>query len=171
MVLKENSPMTARRLLTVCVALGGLLVCLTNCAGPSPTEEQVAALVNKAAALVERDGEKAFAEFRKKGSEWYQGEIYIFADGFDGINLCHPEKPDLEGKNLLETKDAMGKLFVREMIELLKTRDSAWVEYWWPKPGESKPSHKASYVRKVKLGDKPILVGSGLYIQMKPNVK
>lgn len=160
--------MKARRSVTVCVALGGMLAFLVNCAGPSPSEEQVAALVNKAAALVERNGEKAFVEFRKKGSEWYQGEIYIFADDMEGVNLCHPEKRDLEGKNLLETKDAMGKLFVREMIELLRTKDAGWVEYWWPKPGETKPSHKASYVRKVKLGDKPILVGCGLYIQAKP---
>jgi methyl-accepting chemotaxis protein len=149
--------------MAVCVALGGWLMFLAGCAGPSLSKEQIEALVNKAAVQVERDGEKAFAEFRKKGSEWYQGEIYIFADDFDGINLCHPEKPDLEGKNLLETKDAMGKLFVREMIELLRTQDAGWVEYWWPKPGENKPSPKASYVRKVKLGGKMILVGSGLY--------
>jgi signal transduction histidine kinase len=147
------------------VALVGVVIFLANCAGPSPSKEQVAALVDKAAALVERDGEKAFAEFRKKGSEWLQGDIYVFVDDLEGKNLCHPVKPDLEGKNLLDMKDAKGKEFVREMIELLKTKDSGWVEYAWPKPGETNPSKKLGYVKKTKCGDKTVLVGSGLYVE------
>jgi signal transduction histidine kinase len=137
---------------------------LSGCGpGESPGKSAVVALVDKAVALVERDGEKAFAEFRKKDSEWFQGDVYIFVDDLDGVNLCHPVKPDLEGKNLLDMKDAHDKLFVREMVELLKTKDAGWVEYGWPKPGETKPSKKLGYVRKAKLGAKTVLVGSGIY--------
>ena len=114
---------------------------------------------------MERDGENAFAEFRKKDSEWFRGDVYVFVDDMEGKNLCHPVKPDLEGKSLLDMKDANGKEFVREMIELLKTKDAGWVEYAWTKPGATTPSKKLGYVKKAKLGDKPVLVGSGLYVE------
>lgn len=130
----------------------------------SAGKSQVVALVDKAVALVERDGEKAFAEFRKKDSEWFRGDVYVFVDDMEGRNLCHPVNSDLEGKGLLDMKDANGNEFVREMIELLKTRDSGWVEYAWTKPGASAPSKKLGYVKKAKCGDKMILVGSGFYV-------
>ena len=46
-----------------------------------PTSEQakrIEAMVNKAAALVERQGKAAFSEFRKRDSEWWFGNTYIF---------------------------------------------------------------------------------------------
>jgi len=38
-----------------------------------------------------------------------------------------------------------------------------WIDYMWPKPGESKPSKKSSYIKKVKVGEETFIVGSGLY--------
>lgn len=52
---------------------------------------------------------------------------------------------------------------VREMIEMLKTRESGWIDYMWPKPGETKPSKKWSYIKKVKMGKETLLVGAGIY--------
>ncbi|MBI5396869.1 MAG: cache domain-containing protein [Verrucomicrobia bacterium] len=156
--------MKSKLSVAVCVALAGVLAFLANCAGPQPSKEQIVALVDKAAALVERDGEKAFAEFRKRDSEWFRGDVYVFVDDMEGKNLCHPAKPELEGQNLLDMKDAKGKEFLREMIELLKTKDAGWVEYAWPKPGQTGSSRKASYIKKAKCGDKTVLVGSGLYV-------
>src|SRR5512137_1663306 len=49
----------------------------------SPTSEQakkIEAMVNKAAALVEAKGKAAaFAEFRKRDSEWWFGNTYLFS--------------------------------------------------------------------------------------------
>jgi cytochrome c len=128
-------------------------------------KEKVVALVDKAAALIQSQGDKAFAEFRKKDSEWLKGDIYVFVDDMDGINLCHPVTPDLEGQNLLGMKDADGKEFVREMIELLKTKDAGWVEYSWKKPGSAAAAKKLAYVKKTVCGGKPVLVGSGIYAE------
>ena len=50
------------------------------------------------------------------------------------------------------------------MIEDLKTDDSAWVLYMWPKPNQTKPSKKVTYVRKVKMGEQSVIVGSSLYL-------
>src|SRR5207249_2622585 len=89
----------------VTILLGLLLYLpagLCKALGPDyPETKQLMSRVKKAAALVEREGEKAFAAFRTKGGEWYQGDTYIFVGQMNGVEVCHPAKPELEGKNLL----------------------------------------------------------------------
>jgi cytochrome c len=137
-------------------------------ASPEPQSaqaKQIKALVDKAAALIERKGKDAFPEFKKKGSEWFKGDGYVFVNDMKGTTLVNAAFPELEGKNNLELKDANGKAITREFIDLLKTKDSGWVDYMWPKPGETKPSKKFSYVKKAKLGKDTVYVGAGIYAE------
>jgi cytochrome c len=129
----------------------------------SPEGKQIVALVDKAAALVESKGKEAFPEL-KKDKKWYNDKTYVFVDGMDGLVLVNPPSPEIEGKNLLDWKDAKGKQIVREFIRLGKTKGSGWVDYYWPKPGEQKPSKKMSYVKKAKLPTgEEVIVGAGIY--------
>jgi cytochrome c len=137
-------------------------------ASPEPQSaqaKQIKAMVDKAAALIERKGKDAFPEFKKKGSEWFKGDGYVFVNDMKGTTLVNAAYPELEGKNNLELKDANGKAVTREFIDLLKTKDSGWVDYMWPKPGQTKPSKKSSYVKRVKLGNEMIYVGAGIYTE------
>lgn len=129
----------------------------------SEEAKQTMALVDQAAALLESKGTDAFAEFRKKDSQWFKGDTYIFVVDTNGIEVVHPAQPDLEGKSIMDLKDANGKAFVKEMIEMANTKGSGWVEYMWPKPGETEPSKKMTYIKKVKTGDDILIVGSGYY--------
>jgi hypothetical protein len=43
-------------------------------------------------------------------------------------------------------------------------RGSAWVDYYWYKPGHNTPTLKQAYVRKVQFGRETYIVGSGLYV-------
>jgi len=135
-------------------------------AAPEPQSEeakQIVSLVEKAAALIETQGKEAFPEFRRKDSEWYKGETYIFVNDMKGTAIVNPPSPEIEGKNNLDVKDAHGKAFIREMLEMLQTKESGWIDYMWPKPGETEPSKKLSYVTKVKLGEEMLIVGAGIY--------
>ncbi len=138
-------------------------------ATPEPQSEQakqIKALVIKAAALIESKGKDAFVEFKKKDSKWYKGKTYLFVDDMNGVALVNPPSPEIEGKNFIDMKDAKGKAFVREFIETAKTKGSGWVEYWWPKPGESKPSKKMSYIKKAKMPNgEMVIVGGGIYVE------
>ena len=127
--------------------------------------KQVIALVEKAAALVEREGEKAFSKFRKKGSEWFHGEIYVFVTDLEGTALCAPPMPELEGKNIIDRVDPNGKRVIAMEIEKVSgNKGAGWIHYQWPKPGEDKPFWKSSYVMRVKdASGKEYMVGSGLY--------
>jgi cytochrome c len=82
-----------------------------------------------------------------------------------GNLLVNAAFPELEGKNELELKDVTGKPIVKSFINLLKTKDSGWVYYMWPKPGQSKPSKKSSYVKRAKLGKDMVFVGAGFYVE------
>src|SRR5271167_1491348 len=74
---------------------------------PPATEQakKVETLVNNAATLVDKEGKAAFAEFRKKDSEWFHGDAYIFAYDMKGNVLLNPAFPQREGMNIVGGKD------------------------------------------------------------------
>lgn len=126
-------------------------------------------LVTAAAEQVEQSSvESACGEFRRTDSRWLSGDSYVFIFDMEGKALCHPSKPSLEGKNLLELRDPRGKPIIRTFLrELEGNADDAWVHYHWPRPGEQTFYWKSTYLRRVKSPDgRELMVGSGLY-QMK----
>jgi len=151
----------------LCVSLG-----LSGTVSPAfsqqspPTSErakQVEALVNKAAALIEINGKASFSEFRKKDSEWFHGDTYLFVYDLKANVLLNPAFPQREGTNVTGQKDAKGKLFHNEIIQVAETKGSGWVDYMFPKPGQTEPSQKWAYVKKVTVDGIPGLIASGFY--------
>lgn len=120
-------------------------------------------VVNRAAALVEEQGKGAFGLLRDKTGPFVFMDTYVFVDSPDGTEWVNAAQPTLEGKNLLEAKDASGKYLVRDYIEAAMKSGSAWVSYDWYKPGQNTPTRKQTYVRKVQSKDGTFLVGSGFY--------
>ena len=93
----------------------------------APTPAQITSLVRDAAALVEQKGEAAFAEFKQPGTKWLHDDVYIFILS-DTTELLNPVKPEMEGTDVYALKDADGKLFVRDYVEL--ARQSPAGEAW-----------------------------------------
>ena len=130
----------------------------------SPEAKKIVALVDDAAKLVEQKGKDAFSELRKD-KKWHNDKTYVFIDRYDGLVLLNPPSPDIEGKNFIDWQDSKGKKIVSEFIQVAKSKGSGWVDYYWPKPGEQKPSKKMSYVKKAKLPTgEDIIVGAGIYV-------
>jgi signal transduction histidine kinase len=131
-----------------------------------PETRELIALVGDAAALVAEKGVAgACAEFRKEGSRWFEGERYVFVNDLEGTSLCHPAKPSLEGRNVLDLRDPHGRPVVRAFLAELERGDDGWVHYLWPVPGENTTFYwKTTYVRRVEGPDgKAYMVGSGRY--------
>ena len=158
---------TLLRMTSILVGMMALIFSSLFAATPEPQSKQakeLKALVDKGATLVESKGKDAFSEFRKKGSAWFKGDRYLFVDDFNGTVLVNPPDPKIEGENIMKMKDADGKLIIQSFIDALKTQDSAWVEYMWPKPGSNRPAKKISYIRKVKMSaGGTVIVGAGIY--------
>lgn len=129
----------------------------------SEQAKQTKALVDKAAALIDKNGKTAFTEFRKKDSEWFHGTTYLYAYDLKGNVLLNPAFPMREGTNVTGQKDARGKLFHDEIIKTAETKGSGWVDYMFPKPGQTEASQKWAYVSKVTIDGVPGLVASGFY--------
>jgi len=119
--------------------------------------------VDDAARMIETGGDKAYALLRDGKKNYFFGNVYIFVDDSKGVELVNPAFPDLEGKNLMNIKDAAGKYMVRDYIDLADKNGSGWIDYYWPKPEESTPSKKSTYVRKVNLKDGFVVAGCGYY--------
>ena len=129
----------------------------------SPRSRKTVALVEKAAALVDARGKSAFDEFRKKDSEWFDAETYLFAYDARGNVLLNPAFPKREGTNVSGQTDASGKKFHDLMLEMARTKGSGWVDYLFPKPGQTTPSHKWTYVKRVTIDGAPAILGAGFY--------
>jgi signal transduction histidine kinase len=136
--------------------------------GPPPSEQakQIEALVNKAAALVESKGKTAaFAQFRTPNSAWWSGNTYLFAYD-DKLNvLLNPAFPKREGSNVHGQTDANGKPMHDEFLKVVRAHGAGWVDYVFPKPGETTPSRKWTYVKGVTFDGTPGLIGAGFYPQ------
>ncbi len=120
--------------------------------------------VDSAAKLIEQDGLKAFDTLRSKRSQYSYQDTYLFVLDENGVELMNAAFPKLEGRNVIDYKDAKGNYFVREFINMAKTKGSGWVDYPWPKPGDVEKSHKSAYVKKVMVDGKMIIVCAGLYL-------
>jgi len=136
--------------------------------GPRPAEaRRVEALVDDAAARLAEKGEKAFPEFRVRGSRWFNAHTYVFVDDLRMVSRVNGPRPQLEGRNVMDLKDASGRAFHREWLKLLETADAGWVSYLWPRPGHARPSRKWTYIRKAAAGAETYIVGAGVYERRK----
>jgi len=134
-------------------------------APPASAEaKRIESLVDKAAALVESQGKAAaFAQFRTRDSDWWSGNTYLFAYDQNLNVLLNPAFPKREGTNVHGQTDANGKPMHDDFMQVVRTRGAGWVDYVFPKPGESRPSRKWTYVKGVSFDGTPGLIGAGFY--------
>ncbi|MGA7491721.1 MAG: cache domain-containing protein [Syntrophobacteraceae bacterium] len=136
--------------------------CLAS-ASTKPTPQMVMDKVGKAAALLEKEGKAAFPKFRGKDSEFIFAGTYMVLQDLSGRVVMHPLKYKMEGQNMVDLKDSTGKLFFIAINEVAKTKGAGWVDYMWPKPGETTPSLKISYVKLVKADGEDLVIVCGIY--------
>jgi cytochrome c len=154
-----------RKVILICIALMAMSYSANSQQSPPSSEKakQIETLVRKAAVMVEKEGKEAFIEFRKRGSEWWSGDTYLFAYDPNLNVLLNPAFPEREGKNMSGDKDKNGKAFHDEFMKVVKSKGSGWVDYWLPKPGQTQPSQKWSYVTAIKIDGGTGIIGAGFY--------
>jgi cytochrome c len=117
-------------------------------------------MVHKAVEHLKKDGkEKAFATFNDPKGAFSFRDLYITVYDLNGVCLAHGAKKERIGKNLLEEKDADGKLFVKERVELARKDGKGWQQYKFQNPATKKVELKVAYFE--KLDD--VIVVSGAY--------
>jgi signal transduction histidine kinase len=120
------------------------------------TKEEAQAMAMKAADFLKSQGpDKAFIAFNEGGA-WRNGDLYVFVIDKTGTWKASGARPELIGKNELNTPDANGKLFIKEIVAIDK---NGWVDYNFKSPADNLAHDKSSYFQRV--GD--FLVGAGAY--------
>lgn len=153
------------RMMNLVVLAFVLTVMLTGIgsASDTATKEECVEKTKAAVQMVKEKGlEATLAAINDKSGPFVWKDSYVFCIDMESqANVAHPIKPSLIGKNLMGIKDAGGKMFFAEMINLAKDKGEGWVTYMWPKPGEKKPSSKITYV--VRVPGENVFVAAGIY--------
>jgi methyl-accepting chemotaxis protein len=90
----------------------------------------------------------------------YGVDGYFWADTTEGVNVVLYGNKAVEGRNRLQDQDPKGTFYVKEFLAKGKA-GGGYVEYWFPKKGETAAQPKRSYV----LPFEPFgwVIGSGYY--------
>lgn len=114
----------------------------------TPTDAQK--LVEKAHAYVNNHGQaKAFAVFDDPKGEFVKGELFIFAQDFNGLILAYGGNTAMVGQNLYDSKDVNGKYLGRGMIDIAKRQGSGWYEYSFMNPHTNTIMPKVTYIQRI----------------------
>jgi methyl-accepting chemotaxis protein len=139
-----------------------LAACVAS-AKARPSFEMIKEKVNKACALLEKEGKAAFPKFKGKNSEFIFCGTYIWVNDLHGVMRLEPINPMMEGMNLSDVKDGHDKRPFFEINRLAQKKGAGWLDFWWPKPGTLTPSRKVSYIKLCKIDGEDMVVGAGIY--------
>jgi cytochrome c len=115
------------------------------------TTEQATAMVKKGVAFIKANGpEKGYAEITSKTSQFKFEDLYLVVYGLDGTVHAHGANDRMVGRNLIELKDVDGKAFVKERVELGKTKASFWQDYKFTNPENKKIEPKTMYCERLE---------------------
>lgn len=125
-----------------------------------PTQDEIKALVIKAADLVAAKGiDEAAKAFTTEG-EFKYGEVYINVIDAQGNWVVFPPKPENKGKSVLNFIDEDGKELGKDILNT-GLKGEGWTEYRWKNPASNSIQPKITFVKKV--AGKDLIVYSGIY--------
>jgi cytochrome c len=146
--MNGETPMKSIYRFSVAVGLGmALLAAGTAGAAEKGTRNEATTLVKKAIEFYKVNGkEKAYAEISKSSGEFIDRDMYVYVVETSGVVVAHGANSKLIGKNLGQIKDVDGKLFVQDLMSLVKDNKSGWVDYKWPNPLNKQIESKTTYL-------------------------
>lgn len=114
------------------------------------TAPEAEAMVKKAVAHIKSAGaDKAYADFSAKKAPWADRDLYVVVYDLNGTVRAHGQNAKMVGKDLIDLKDADGKEFVRERVELTKSKGKFWHDYKFTDPVTKKVLPKSMYCEKA----------------------
>jgi len=142
----------------------GLAMCGQAHAAPGAergTPQEAMTMVQKVIAFAKANGrDRAIEEVNKgqKGS-FFERDMFATISDMNGKVLAHGFNPRLIGKEVLEARDVNGKAFVRESMELMKTKGKGWTDFRAPDPITKQMADKSSYAELYE----GMVIGVGIY--------
>jgi signal transduction histidine kinase len=116
------------------------------------TAAEATAMVKKGVAAIKaggKDHDKLYSEVTAKDAKWADRDLYLVVYGMDGTVKAHGANAKLVGNNLMDMLDIDGKPYIKERIELAKSKGTFWQDYKFTNPTSKKIEPKSMYCEKV----------------------
>lgn len=132
------------------IALFTMVVSAPLMAQEFGTSKDAEAMVKKAISHIKTAGaEPAYADFTAQKPDWINRDVYVVVYDLTGKVLAHGQNPKQVGKDLIDFKDADGKEFVKERVQLAKSKGKFWQDYKFTDPVTKKILPKSMYCEKL----------------------
>jgi signal transduction histidine kinase len=128
---------------------------------PSGSLAEARAMLDKAVAAVKADKTKALDQFNKGEGGFKDRDLQPFCFNLNDGVLAAATVPTLVGKDIRTLKDPTGKAFGQENYDAANKPGVHEVRYMFPKPGETTPVPKVSFV--TGIPDVGLGCGIGYY--------
>jgi len=129
-------------------------------AAENASADEAVAMVKKGIAYLKASGrDKGYAEITSKQSQFRDRDLYLVVYGLDGKVWAHGQNERMVGKVVIDLKDIDGKEFVRERVELGRSKPSFWQDYKFTNPVSKKVEPKSMYCERL---DETVVCG-GIY--------
>lgn len=134
-------------------------------AADTATPQEVFDMVVKGAYLLENLGEEGLAAFNESNGEMTWKDTYVQANNCGERQTPGHPSPKVRGfspEQFWGLKDVNGVYILREICSAAaKNPNGSWIEYSWPKRGETEPSRKVTFV--IQVPNTPWQVTAGIY--------
>lgn len=142
--------MTRKYELTMALAIGVAMVTGAAWAAENATPKEAEAMVKKGVTFIKANGkDKGYAEITNKQGQFKDRDLYLAVYRLDGTPMAHGANEKMVGRNLIELKDIDGKEFVRERMDMAKTKASFWQDYKFTNPVTKKVEPKSMYCERL----------------------
>lgn len=149
------------RQISLIISASALLASPGFAASGGATKEEAVAMVKKGVAFIKaHTPEKAYAEITGRSTQFINQDLYLVVYGLDGMVLAHGANTKMVGKNMIDFKDIDGKAFIKERVEMAKTKNSFWQDYKFTNPENKKIEPKSMYCERLEQ----TVVCGGIYL-------
>lgn len=148
------------------IVFAGFFLMLTTSlyAGESATPQEIYDMVLKGATVLESLGEEGLQAFNDPKGEFVWKDTYVQVYNCEARQVVgHPNAKLLAmtPEDWWNVQDKKGTYLTRLLCEASKDPNGRWVEYWWPKPGETEASRKITFI--IQVPGHPYQVSAGIY--------
>ncbi len=123
------------------------------------TKDQAVAMVSKGIAALKAKGPSVYADMTAPNKTFVEKDLYLVVYDMTGKPLAHGQNASQVGKNLMGLKDPDGKEFVKERVELAKSKGKFWQDYKFTDPLTKTVQPKQMYCEKYN----EVVVCGGIY--------
>lgn len=114
------------------------------------TAKEAESMVKAAVAHVKKVGkDHAYSDFTAKKAPFADRDLYVVVYGMDGKVFAHGQNAKMVGRDMIDLKDPDGKPFVRERVDLAKSKSTFWQDYKFTDPVSKKVLPKAMYCERL----------------------